>query len=59
MALWIGHPYKVKTLGFLGKEYGIKWGTIYEKHGGFILEPIGATHKKHLAKHWGKSMKDM
>jgi len=34
-------------------------GNYYEKHGGFILEPIGATHKEHLAKHWGKSMKDM
>jgi hypothetical protein len=22
-------------------------------------EPIGATHKEHWAKHWGKSMKDM
>jgi hypothetical protein len=52
MALWIGHPYRVKTMGFLGKEYGIKWGSIYEKHEGFILEPIGATHKEHLAKHW-------
>jgi len=48
MALLIGHRYRVKTIGFLGKEYGIKWGTIMKNMGGSYWNQL----EQHIRNIW-------